>query len=136
MALARFKSAVDYVAGHVKAFGNNSGYIPAVTLVDSTGADASATAAALLTAGTSRSGTVTSGGTAQTLAAANASRRGLTGQNISAGDLWINENGGAAAVAGSDSWLVEPGATFRVSTNEAVSIIGATTGQKFTATEV
>jgi hypothetical protein len=38
MALVRFKSAVDYVAGHLKAFGDNSAYIQAVTLVDSTGA--------------------------------------------------------------------------------------------------
>jgi hypothetical protein len=43
MALARFKSAVDYLTGYVKAFGDNSAYIQAVTLVDSTGADASAT---------------------------------------------------------------------------------------------
>jgi hypothetical protein len=43
MALARLKTAVDYVVGHAKAFGDNTGYIPAVTLVDSTGADASAT---------------------------------------------------------------------------------------------
>lgn len=43
MALVRFKAAVDYVVGYVKAFGDNSGFIQAVTLVDSTGADASAT---------------------------------------------------------------------------------------------
>jgi ABC-type multidrug transport system fused ATPase/permease subunit len=85
--------------------------------------------------GTSRSGAITTGGTAQDLAPANASRKSLTGQNISAGDLWINENGGTAAADGTDSWKVIAGASFKISTNEKVSIIGATTGQKFTATE-
>lgn len=93
------------------------------------------TSALFLPAGTSRSGSITTGGTAQDLAAANASRKSLTGQNISAGDLWINENGGTAAVDGTDAWKVISGASFKISTNEKVSIIGATTGQKFTATE-
>lgn len=43
MALERFSFARDLIAGFRKAFGDNSGFIPAVTLVDSTGADASAT---------------------------------------------------------------------------------------------
>lgn len=46
MALVRFKAAVDYLAGHLKAFGDNSAYIQAVTLVDSAGADAAAATAA------------------------------------------------------------------------------------------
>lgn len=40
MALTRFKAATDWVAGHLKAFGDNSGYIQAVTLVDDAGAAA------------------------------------------------------------------------------------------------
>jgi len=88
-----------------------------------------------LPAGTSRSGSITTGGTAQQLAAANSARRSLTGQNISTADMWINEDGGTAAADTANSWLVPAGAPFSVSTNEAVSIVGATTGQKFTATE-
>jgi len=88
-----------------------------------------------LPAGTSRSGSITTGGTAQALAAANAARRSLTGQNISSGDLWINEDGGTAAADTANSYLIPAGAPFSISTNEAVSIVGATTGQRFTATE-
>lgn len=88
-----------------------------------------------LTAGTDKSGSVTLGGTAQTLAAAYLGRKFLRGQNTSSGDLWINEMGGTAAVAGDGSYRVPPGAGFEVSTNRAISIIGATTGQKWAATE-
>lgn len=88
-----------------------------------------------LPAGTDRSGAITVGGTAQTLAAANTARTGLTGQNISSGDLWINEIGGTAAADTAGSYKIPAGGTFEVSTNRAVSIVGATTGQKFTATE-
>lgn len=89
-----------------------------------------------LTAGVNRSGTITAGGTAQQLAPRNPSRRALTGQNISSGDLWINEVGGIAAVDMAGSYKVPAGESFAVETSQAVSIIGATTGQKFTATEV
>lgn len=88
-----------------------------------------------LTAGTDSSGSITTGGTAQALAAANTARRGLVGQNISAGDLWINEIGGTAAADTVGSYKVTSGSPFSVSTNRAISIVGATTGQKFTATE-
>lgn len=88
-----------------------------------------------LPAGADRSGAITTGGTAQALAAANTARRGLTGQNISSGDLWINEIGGTAAADTAGSYRVTAGSTFEVSTNRAVSIVGATTGQKFSATE-
>jgi hypothetical protein len=40
MALVRFSTARDLVVGYLKAFGDNSAYIPAVTIVDSGGADA------------------------------------------------------------------------------------------------
>ncbi len=89
-----------------------------------------------LPAGTDRSATITTGGTAQQLAAANASRKSLTVQNISDADMWINEIGGAAAVDTAGSWKVPAGSVFSVSTNRAVSIVAAATGKKFTATEV
>lgn len=89
-----------------------------------------------LPAGTDRSGSITDGGTAQQLAAANVSRKCLTVQNISDADMWINEIGGTAAVDTAGSWKVPAGSVFSVSTNRAVSIVAAATGKKFTATEV
>jgi len=88
-----------------------------------------------LPAGTDKSGSITTGGSAQQLAAANTARRSLKGQNISSGDLWINENGGTAAADTAGSYKIPAGATFSVGTNRAVTIVGAATGQKFTATE-
>lgn len=88
-----------------------------------------------LPAGTDRSGTITLGGTAQQLAPANTARKSLTGQNISSADLWINEIGVTAAVGAAGSYKVAAGESFAVATNRAISIIGATTGQAFTATE-
>lgn len=85
--------------------------------------------------GADRSGAIAIGGSAQPLAAANVSRRSLTGQNISSGDLWINETGGAAAIQGAGSYQVPAGSPFKVSTAGSISIIGATAGQKYTATE-
>lgn len=85
--------------------------------------------------GTDRSGSITTGGTAQQLAASNANRAGLSGQNISTGDLWVNEVGGTAAVDTAGSYKVPAGAGFEVATSNAISIVGDTTGQKFTATE-
>lgn len=85
--------------------------------------------------GADRSGQIDTGGQAKQLAAANAARKTLTGQNISAADLWINEAGGSAAVDTAGSYRVPAGATFSVKTSRAVSIIGASTGQKWTATE-
>lgn len=85
--------------------------------------------------GTDRSGQIDSGSQAKQLAAANASRKTLTGQNISSGDLWINEVGGPASIDTAGSYRVPAGATFSVKTSRAVSIIGASTGQKWTATE-
>lgn len=104
--------------------------------VDASGNLLVATSPAYLPSGTDKSSSIATGGAAQTLAAANTSRRGLTGQNISSGDLWINEIGGTAQADTAGSYKVAPGATFSVSTNRAISIVGATTGQKFSATEV
>lgn len=85
--------------------------------------------------GTNRSGSITTGGTAQQLAPSNTSRAGLDIQNISSGDLWINETGGTAAVDTAGSWKVPAGQFFSVATNRAISVLGATTGQSWTATE-
>jgi hypothetical protein len=90
---------------------------------------------AFLPTGTDRSGSITTGGTAQTLAALNNARRGLTIQNISTADMWINETGGTAAANTAGSFQLTAGNTAYISTRQAVSIIGATTGQKFSATE-
>lgn len=87
-----------------------------------------------LPSGTDRSGTITTGGTAQQLAPANANRKFLRGQNLSTGDLWLNEVGGTASAA-SPSYRVPSGGTYSINTNQAASIWGATTGQAWSATE-
>ncbi len=80
--------------------------------------------------------TITAGGTAQTLAAANPSRRGLTLQNLSNGDLRVNPFGAASATVGfkvgPDQLLVLDAPHCGVG---AVSIWGATTGQAFHGAE-
>lgn len=89
-----------------------------------------------LPAGVNRSGTITAGGTAQELAPANVLRNALKGQNISAGDLWISEiTSVEAALNTSGSYQIAPGEVFEIQTNQVIRIWGATTGQKFTATE-
>ena len=84
-----------------------------------------------------RSGTITSGGTAQQLCAANAARKRLFIQNVSTGLLWINFT--TTAVQDQPSFRLEPYDTWfeegSSCTVEAVSIIGATTGQAWTAKE-
>lgn len=86
---------------------------------------------------TDRSGTVTSGGTAQVLMAANPGRRGFWFQNVSAGDLWINEIGTAAAAK--PSFKVPAGSLYENPPNGvpagAISVFGATTAQAFSARE-
>lgn len=90
------------------------------------------------TAYTNRSGTITVGGTAQTLMASNTARRGYRIQNLSSGDLWFNDKSGSATT-GQPSNKLASGASyespaFGCSTN-SISIIGATTGQAFEAME-
>lgn len=86
---------------------------------------------------TDKSGTITSGGAAQTLMAANTSRKGFFIQNQSAGDLWISSVGTAAATQPS-LWL-PPGAYYEPPVTgvptAAISIFGATAGQAFAARE-
>jgi hypothetical protein len=85
---------------------------------------------------TDRSGTVTTGGTAQVLMALNASRRGFLVQNNSTGTLTINSVGTATTTAGI---VIAPGQLYEAQETgvptTAISILGATTGQRFDARE-
>lgn len=121
------------MAGAIVPSGTSQAIIPKVQSVDASGNPVSGGSSSL-PAGTNRSGTIATGGTAQQLAPANASRAFLKGQNTSTGDLWINESGSAAS-SSSPSYRVIAGGTFAVNTNQAISIWGATTGQSFSATE-
>ena len=84
-----------------------------------------------------KSGTIAAGGTAQVMAAANTSRKGFWIQNASTGDLWINTL--ATAVQSSPSMKIAAGQIYETPLNGcptgAVSVIGAVTGQAFTARE-
>lgn len=87
---------------------------------------------------TDRSGTITAGGTAQQLMAANAARIGFAIQNLSAtADLWINPLG--AAAASQPSIKLVPGAYFEAPAGfgavGAISVFSATTGVAFSARE-
>lgn len=96
---------------------------------------------AFSTAYTDQSGTITSGGTAQTCMAANVARQGVIIQNVSAGDLYISASGTAAATvsANSGSLKLTSGSYWEAPINgvprTAISIFGATTGQAFVAWE-
>jgi hypothetical protein len=82
------------------------------------------------------SGSITSGGTAQTAAAADPFRQSLFLENPSDTDLWYAF--GTTAVADSPSFLLAAGsdAVFgpehRGLITQSVSVLGATTGKKFT----
>lgn len=84
-----------------------------------------------------RSGSITTGGTAQEAIPHSGTRSGFFIQNTSAGDLWFDVN--ATAVAASPSIKLAAGASYETppmtNPQDAVSIIGATTGQTFTAKE-
>lgn len=85
-----------------------------------------------------QSGSIATGGTAQQLMPANGRRRGFSVYNLSSADLWINELG-AAAVAGQPSLKITAGTYYETPASgvgvQAVSILGATAGQQFTARE-
>jgi len=86
---------------------------------------------------TDRSGSITVGGTAQTLAAANGSRKYFLFVNQSSGNMWINFT--TTAVADQPSILIVPTGSLVMEagfvSTEAISVIGATTGQKWMAKE-
>ena len=87
---------------------------------------------------TDRSGSLTTGGTAQTIAALRAGRSYFLFQNISPDDLWINC--GVTAVQDQPSFKIIAGGSFVMEGNsvctDLISVIGATTGQKFSAKEM
>lgn len=91
------------------------------------------TASQVLPAGTDRSGTaaITSG----TLAAANATRRGLNIQNIGANNIGVNEFGGTAAIGTAGTYTLTPGSSMNIRTNRLVTVIAATAPTAYTATE-
>ena len=88
---------------------------------------------------TDRSGSITAGGTAQALAAANTSRRGWRLQNTSSGDLWFNDIGGTASIGGAGCFKVASLGYYESpvggGSQAAISIFGATTAQTFSASE-
>lgn len=83
-----------------------------------------------------KSGSITAGGTAQTLAAANPYRGHLfIGNPNTSGSLWVNDLGGTAAANGAGSTEIPPGEVVKTRSCNAISIIHATTSAKFTAGE-
>jgi hypothetical protein len=89
---------------------------------------------------TNRSGSITTGGTAQQLMAANTLRKGFWIQNISTGDLYISDVGTATNNSSTPSSLVIKAgdlyeSSFGCVSSAAISILGGTTGQKFVARE-
>ena len=84
-----------------------------------------------------KSGTITSGGAAQTAVAENLARSYLFIQNVSAADLWFNV--GVTAVATQPSIRLASGASIAYDAGfvprQLVSIIGATTAQAFVIKE-
>jgi hypothetical protein len=88
---------------------------------------------------TDKSGTITTGGTSQTLAAAKADRSVFIIQNLSDADIAYNIFGGTASltsgsiVLGTKELHAWKGKECPVG---AITVIGATTGQAFFATEV
>lgn len=85
----------------------------------------------------SLSGTITSGGTAQTISPENPARSGFLIYNVSSGDLWFRISGTAAATQ--PSMYLAAGAYFEtpdeLNLTGSISIFGATTGQAFIAYE-
>lgn len=86
---------------------------------------------------TDRSGTITTGGTSQTLAAALSTRTYIEIQNISDETMYINF--GAAATVDSNSFKIVAGGSYvnpaHFCPTGTITIIGATTGKKFVAKE-
>ena len=87
---------------------------------------------------TDRSGTIAAGATAQQAAAANAARIGWAVQNLHASaDLWVSTL--AAAVPSQPSIRLAAGALYEsppgAQGSGAISIVGAITGQPFSARE-
>jgi hypothetical protein len=86
---------------------------------------------------TNRSGTLAAGGVSQVLMPANTARRGYWVQNVSAGLLWVNAFGAAAATQ--PSIAIPPNGLYECPAGSVpateLQIFGATTGQAFSARE-
>lgn len=86
---------------------------------------------------TDLSGSITTGGTAQQLVAADANRHGWRLMNTSSGDLWFNDTGGAASAGGAGCYKLTAGGYYESppggASTAAITIYGATTGQTFSA---
>lgn len=87
-----------------------------------------------LPATTDRSGTATTTSGGLTVAA-NANRKSLVGQNISAVVIGFNEQAGTAAIGTAGTYTVAAGASFSISTNKAVNFIAASGTAAVTITE-
>jgi hypothetical protein len=88
------------------------------------------------------SGTIAAGGTAQLLMAANSARRGFFLQNIDSSDaegLWfgfantITPGSPGAYGLGAASGLTYPGGSYQGTQSNAIYVVAATTGHKFSA---
>ena len=83
---------------------------------------------------TDASSTITTGGTAQTILAANTDRTGISFQNTSDTDMYLNTTG--IATEGAGSYLIKAGGTYvtdyGAKDSQAVSLLCATTGKAFT----
>ena len=87
---------------------------------------------------TDRSSTITTGGAAQVAMAALSTRKGYFFQNISSESMWGSFTG-TAAPSTVGSFEIVPNGIIRstqVCETTALSIYGATTGQKYTAWEM
>lgn len=86
---------------------------------------------------TNRSGSITTGGTSQQVAAGLATRKYFFFQNISSETMWINFT--SAAVADQPSISILPNGVFIMEgffvSTEAINVISATTGSKFVSKE-
>lgn len=111
-----------------------------ITPIDASGAALGTTSNPIIIQGqtapstiTNRSGTLTAANTAQTIAVANANRRGFAFQNQSAGSLYLAI--GVAATQDKLSLLIGPNRLYETPSNFAptgsISMIGPTTGQQF-----
>lgn len=141
MAIGRKPSGAYEAAFPVSLPDGTTAYAVPTVLVDATGASAPSGSAsdpsyaqtAPLTAGTDRSGVA--GTTSAPLAPANAARRGLNIQNISAANLGINEVGGAASIGSPGTYTIAAGGSLNVRTNRAVSVVASAANSAYTATE-
>lgn len=120
------------------------GVIPAFAKVDSDGntapsgsaSDPSYSQSGYLPAGTDRSGTTSAtANTSAQLAPANATRRGLNIQNVSANTIGVNEMGGTATIGSPGTYTLAAGASINVRTNRQVNVVSGTASMNYTAVE-